>query len=537
MKTHYKTLMLGLGTLLLCLNSTAFSQPVPENTKTAVIQEQWDQKKPFVQGKTVPNSLVKSEDTVFEKEIVPYQYADSLTKDGQVITKNIKPSVPEAYDDKITLKAQGVPLHVVLKSIGKAVGYNIVFGPGTDPKTNVSIDTESIEIWRALNTVLFPLSYGFRIDDKDLVILSEETRVYRVNLPPINSSINDLTSNESFVSSRNDQNNNNNQTHENNSNVNIRVGTKVVVENKLVGLSFWDDIETNLKTIITHSGKFSFNKPAGIVIVSDLPNNLDKIDAFFKEINFKISQQIQVDVKVVEVTFTDQRTLGIDWAILARNLGEINRLLFTTNFASNAFTSGDVTALTLTGSKPNSGSVDNGVNVVIKALEEYGNVEVVSQPKIALLNNTAAIIQVGTTKSFVDNTSIETTQSGIVTSMSTSQVQEGVTMRIMGNIVDDKIFLNVVPVVTTIDSIRSITSGGTTLEAPTTTTKSINTMVKIKEGETVAIGGLITSTTQDSVSGVPVLSRLPFLKNIFSTTTKKKNRSELIIFITPKKVI
>ena len=88
---------------------------------------------------------------------------------------------------------------------------------------------------------------------------------------------------------------------------------------------------------------------------------------------------------------------------------------------------------------------------------------------------------------------------------------------------------------TTIRSIRSITSGNTTIEAPQTTTKSVNTLVKIKEGETVAIGGLITSYHQKNQQGVPVISKIPVFGKLFQYAENKNNKSELIIFITPKR--
>ncbi len=108
-------------------------------------------------------------------------------------------------------------------------------------------------------------------------------------------------------------------------------------------------------------------------------------------------------------------------------------------------------------------------------------------------------------------------------------------MRLLGNMVGDQIYLSVTPVVTTIDSIRSIVSGTTTVEAPQTTTKSINTLVKLNAGETVAIGGLITSVKEKSKQGVPVISKIPILGKLFEYSLEKDNKTELVIFITPKR--
>lgn len=410
-------------------------------------------------------------------------------------------------------------------------GFNAIYGPEVDPQRQISLDCDNIEIWRALNTIFYPLDYGFKVNKHDLIILATETRSFRIVLPPVDQSFSDSTSNESFVASNSQGSSSDNKA----SSQEVRVGTKILVESSLEKLSFWDDVVGNLKNLISDKAKYSINKTAGLVIVTDYPSKLDQVQAYFNEINAKISQQIAVDVKVVEVTLTDESKMGIDWNALAKNLTGLDSLSFATNFAKNNFTSGDFFTFSATGDESGSGTTASGVNAVLKALETYGNVEVVSQPKITLLNNIPAVIQVGTTKAFVDSSQIQATQTGTTTSLSTSQVQSGVTMRLMGSVVDDDIYLSVTPSVTTIDSIRSVTSGSTTIEAPQTTTKSLNTMVKVKANETVAIGGLITSNTSDNQNKVPVISKIPIIGKLFSYTEKAKNRSELIIFITPKR--
>jgi type II secretory pathway component GspD/PulD (secretin) len=164
-------------------------------------------------------------------------------------------------------------------------------------------------------------------------------------------------------------------------------------------------------------------------------------------------------------------------------------------------------------------------------------VEVVSQPRIAMLNNTVANIQVGQTRSYVESSNIETTQSGgTIVSGSLGEVHGGVTLQIVGNMVGDEIFLNVTPVVSSVDDIRSIAlGGGSRLEAPETSMKSMNTMVRLKERETVVIGGLITKNSAKQHFGIPILGRLPLLGRLFSYESVKRSRVELVVLITPRR--
>jgi type II secretory pathway component GspD/PulD (secretin) len=206
-----------------------------------------------------------------------------------------------------------------------------------------------------------------------------------------------------------------------------------------------------------------------------------------------------------------------------------------TNFATENFAGGSLFKFMGKGPKEGSGVSQGGISVVIDALSKQGRVEIVSQPRVKILNNQVAVIQVGSTQSFVNHSTTQVTQTGTVTSLSTSQVQEGVTMRLLGNIVGEEIYLSVAPVITTIDKIRTINSGNTVIEAPQTTTKSINTLVKVKEGESIAIGGLITSNQKKNKQDVPVVSKIPFLGRLFQYTEDSNYKRELVIFITPKR--
>lgn len=513
MKTHYMISALALLILLCCPKIIQAAQVKTQDIKTEIAKEEWDKKIQDVKTEELNNDLNKP------------------SEDSEPVSKEVKETLPEVFNNKITLKGNGLPLKVFLGSIARATGHNVIYGPQIDTSLAISIDVEDVEVWRALNTILYPLSYGFKSNGHDLVILAEESRVYKITLPPVSQNFTDLTSNESFLKSSNRKTTDDNAkaTQE------IRVGTKILVENNLQNLSFWDDVEMNLKSLLSPNGRFSTNKPAGVILVSDLPVSLDKIGTYFDELNKKVAQQIEIEVKVVEVALTDQSQFGVDWNMLAKNLKGLNALSLATNFATQNFTSGSFLTFSGTAGNDNGGISTNGVNAVIKALNTYGKVEVVSQPKITILNNQVAVIQVGTTKSFIESSSTETSQVGSVSTISTGQVQEGVTMRLVGNIMNEQVYLSVTPVVTTIDSIRTVTSGNMTIEAPQTSTKSINTMVKLKEGETVAIGGLITGNVSDTTDSVPILSKIPVLGGLFKYKSTKNNKTELLIFITPRK--
>ena len=111
----------------------------------------------------------------------------------------------------------------------------------------------------------------------------------------------------------------------------------------------------------------------------------------------------------------------------------------------------------------------------------------------------------------------------------------GVTLRLMASILNDEILIQLTPVVTTLDELRTINMGqGTTIEAPKISTKSMHSLVKIKDGQTISVGGLITSNNNKKEQGIPFLDKLPYIGGLFEYKSKTLTRTELVIFITPK---
>ena len=249
-----RTLILVLGILLSCPGLLLALSPVE---KTKILIDEWksaDEPKielPKVEEAVVPG-ILKAE------------------------AKNHEPILPEEFNKKITLRAQGVSLKTVLNRIGEVTGHTIVYDYEVNPNVLVSTDIRDVSVWQALNTVLFQLNYSFKVKDKTIVILSKETRTFKLNLPPDTQTFSDSISNESWT--KPDQLSGSG-TNTNNSSMSVKVGARVFLESKEDAISLWKDIEMNLANMISPNGKCSFNKVAGIVTVTDSPINLDRISS------------------------------------------------------------------------------------------------------------------------------------------------------------------------------------------------------------------------------------------------------------------
>ena len=178
---------------------------------------------------------------------------------------------------------------------------------------------------------------------------------------------------------------------------------------------------------------------------------------------------------------------------------------------------------------------------VIHALNQQGQVKTVAQPRLRAHNNQTAFIKVGQDQPFFRLQQATTFQQGGTTAP-VNQTQENfsvstitigtilaITPQIDGN---DVITLDVLPAITRLQSIVTSPDGRQT--APVTEVKQASTIVRLRDGETVMIGGLISEENGETTRAVPVLGSLPLLGRAFRSKASLSNRTELVIFLTPK---
>src|SRR6185312_8730380 len=180
------------------------------------------------------------------------------------------------------------------------------------------------------------------------------------------------------------------------------------------------------------------------------------------------------------------------------------------------------------------------IHAVLTALESQGNVSVLSNDKTTALNNQRAIFDVTTDEVFfnVTRSPLLGTNGGVVstqTSIIPQQVSVGVVLDVLPQISTDNVLtMNIRPAVTSVIRVDSITvSDGSTASAPVIARREGDTIARLRAGETMVIGGLVQTRTDNTVSGVPGLKDIPCFGKAFQHIDKVESRSELIVFLTP----
>ena len=443
--------------------------------------------------------------------------------------------LPAELNTKITLKGNNLPLKIYLSTISQVTGYNVITTPEIDSQ-KTSINLENIEVWRAIKSLLYKFGYGFKVSQEDLIITESETRIFNIAMPAVDQNFTDETSNESFA----DNNNNSSSSSSNNqSSQDIKVGTKIYYENNSPKLSLWTDLENNIKSMVTEKiGSYSINKVSGSIIVTDKPQVLDKIGDLVSTINESLSRQQSFEIQIIEVTLTNDFENGIDWTAVTSAVKGLNSLNLSTNFTAQGFTSGQLLSLSSSGPTTTGGTTTNGVSMLIKALDSQGSVNVVSKPSITVSNMFPCVIQEVTSIPYISGTGQTIGNNVTQSNVTTSQVSDGLTMRLEAKIDDDKTVLNISAAVNTLDSMTTVPVGnGLTIQEPQVSTKSITTNVGVESGKSLILGGLISTTKTISQQGMPYLNKIPFIGGAFGYKSKSGQKTELVIIITPKKEI
>jgi len=175
-------------------------------------------------------------------------------------------------------------------------------------------------------------------------------------------------------------------------------------------------------------------------------------------------------------------------------------------------------------------------SAAVNALKQQGNVEIIAKPRLRTVNNQTAMIKVGTEQPFFAlNTT--TSQSAGGNQINTGDVITTVTVGTILSITpqisgDEFVSLDISPVLTSLQKIEDSPSG--TATAPVLDTKQASTLLRVRDGSTVVLGGLIQTEQAKSDKKIPLLGDIPWLGRIlFTGTFRFKQKKELVIFVTP----
>jgi general secretion pathway protein D len=295
------------------------------------------------------------------------------------------------------------------------------------------------------------------------------------------------------------------------------------------------------------------NAEAGLVIVRATSRQHEKIQEFLDQVLANAKRQVLIEATIAEVQLNNQYQQGIDWTAL--------RTRGLTTVSGNQISSGSVRTTptfppgvtgTVPGSLPSAPTFPNlltfavsrGTNIagVLQLLESFGNVRVLSSPKLSVLNNQTALLRVVDNIVYfqVQSSTSQTPNAPSLLSVTTTAVTVpvGFVMNVTPQISsDDTILLNVKPSTTRL--IRFVTDPNPLLppgipnQVPQLRMREMESLIKVNSGQIAVLGGLIEDSVNDVEDTIPIISAIPFIGSLFSSRNRNNTKTELIVFLRP----
>lgn len=279
------------------------------------------------------------------------------------------------------------------------------------------------------------------------------------------------------------------------------------------------------------------NKETGVLIARATSRQHEKIQEFIDRVMTTAKRQVLIEATIVEVKLNDQYQQGINWSRAL--LGAQGFALSQAGTAGIGSTAG---ALTISYFDPTS----NYGNILasVQLLEKFGNVKVLSSPKMSVMNNQTASLKVADSKVYFTITSTPATlgSAGTVLTPATYTstpvtVSVGFTMNVTPHISDsDMVTINLRPAITRITGYVNDPNPSLVLIAnriPEIQTREMESIIKVESGQMAVMGGLIQESIDKNTSEIPLLGRIPFLGNLFRNRDDTTSKTELVIFLRP----
>jgi len=483
--------------------------------------------------------------------VVPAKVSDALAEPAP-------PAVAPAPEPRLDLLVNNAQAREVFLAIVADTRYSMLMHP--DVSGTLSVTLRGVTVTEALEAIRDVYGYDFKIEGRRITVYAPtlQTRVFTLNYPTSQrqgsselrvssgAALQQSTSGGSSTSSTNNS-----------------TGASAQPENSRVSTTsksdFWGELTGAIKSLVGNGeGRSVVASPqAGILAVRAMPEELRQVDKFLKATQASVERQVMLEAKVVEVELRDGYQSGVNWGAFGNDgttqaaAGVIGSGVTSTNayvqgtttingavaFPSVA-TGGGLFGLALATSQ---------FGAVLGFLETQGDVQTLSSPRVATLNNQKAVLKVGTDEFFVTNVSGGTNSTSTTTnSTSTSTLPtvtltpffSGISLDVTPQIDDGvNVTLHVHPSLTTVSEkskqIDLGSAGNFKLPLASSAVNETDTLVRIQDGAIVAIGGLMQLESSRNASGIPGTTSMPGLGALFGNRASQGRKKEVIVLIKP----
>ena len=493
----------------------------------------------------------------------------------------------KSLESKFDLSVNNTPAAQVFMAIVSGTRYSMLLHP--DVSGNITLNLKDVSVFDALDAIRELYGYDYKVEGTRIYIQSAalQTRIFQVSyLSGLRAGTSSLRVSSGSVSdtttatgqtptlanrvefAKNKLSNQN--TPASITNESGRDESKVMT---VTSTDFWGELDTALHTIVgEEKGRSVVISPSsGVIVIRAMPEELKHVAAYLKAAQISVERQVILEAKIVEVQLLDAYQSGINWGAFKTgpNSAASAGLLGSSTAGNGVIAPGVAGAPGITPSLLNGGGPLTAVpgqnllnaplagqpagtlfgmafqtsnfGALLSFLESQGNTHVLSSPRIATLNNQKAVLKVGTDAFFVTGVTGGTpgylgypaTPPTVTVQPFFSGIALDVTPRIDQN---GEIILHVHPSVSAVSTVNTVLNMGAqfgtfNLPLASSTVSETDSIVRARDGQIVAIGGLMRQASFDNQSGLPGLS-----KSVFGQISQSNEKRELVILLKPSVV-
>lgn len=325
-------------------------------------------------------------------------------------------------------------------------------------------------------------------------------------------------------------------------------GSETLIENRS-DHRFWESLADDLEGLLQTGNvsgpglaRFSLNREAGLVTIHAGPPMHRKVRRYLDHLHESVGRQVLIEASVVEITLSDTYETGIDWQLLANGINGVSAAQVLGGLpVVNANTVSRLSAPSALVSLVQ--QTDHGdVTATLSLLEEFGDVRILSRPRIIALNNQASVLKVVDNRVYFTvnvERRIGEDRDEIVTESDIHTVPVGLVMNVTPQIGrDEQVMLNVRPTLSRIlgfvdDPNPELAAADVRNSVPEIQVRELESMLSVQSGRVAIIGGLMQNASRARDRGVAGLAGLPIVGPLFSQRRHAQERSELLIVLRP----
>jgi MSHA biogenesis protein MshL len=464
---------------------------------------------------------------------------------------------------RFDLSINNAPAAQAYMQLGYDTPYNVLVNP--DVVGNISITLKNTTVLEALESLRELYGYDFRVAGNRIFVQPNgvQTRMFRVNyLPGRRQGASDIHVTNSSITQSNAGSSGSNGSSSTGGGSTGSSGSPTSRSDDSSSVrttsdaDFWREVQASLTSLVGSANQRSvtLNPAAGVIVVRATPAELRQVEAYLAAVQLSIERQVMLEAKIVEVELGSDAQSGVNWAGFG-NLGSGKLSLGVgapgATIGSTG-TLGDGVNTAVAGANLVAGALGRGFYglafqatnfaSLINYLQTQGNVSVLSSPRIATLNNQKAVLKVGSDELYVTGVSSSTTSTGSSSTTSPSVTLQpffsGIALDVTPQIDEaGNVMLHVHPSISTVrekqKNINLGSLGAYSLPLAASTINETDSIVRLKDGQIVAIGGLMLQESRDERTGVPVLGSLPFVGGLFRQSSVVTRKREVVILIKP----